>query len=72
MKPSKEAQGALLQKYYSCCVEYFNNVCDRTYKAVVEAEHACKEARISYGEINRQRFNAFRSVEMNNGSAAAN
>ena len=69
-KPSKEQQTKLLLNYYDCCVNYFKHVCDRTYKAVVSAEHACNEAKISSGEINRQRWNAFHFVEVENVSVA--
>ena len=61
----------LLAKYYNACVDYFKKVNDATYKAVVEAEHACRKAKISFGEINRTRFDAFNSVEHEHGSEAA-
>jgi hypothetical protein len=67
---SKEAYDVLLRKYYNCCVSYFKNVCDSTYKAVVDAEHQCHNAKISNGEINRIRFNAFNFVENEHGRAA--
>lgn len=62
---------SLLAKYYNACVDYFKKVNDSTYKAVVEAEHACRKAKISLGEINRIRFDAFNSVEQEHGSEAA-
>lgn len=62
---------SLLTKYYNACVDYFEKVNDATYRAVVEAEHACKKAKISFGEINRTRFDAFNSVEHENEKEAA-
>lgn len=62
---------SLLTKYYNACVDYFKKVNDATYKAVVEAEHTCKKAKISFGEINRIRFDAFNSVEHENGKETA-
>ncbi len=61
----------LLTNYYNACVDYFKKVNDATYRAVVEAEHACRKAKISFGEINRIRFDAFNSVEHENGTEAA-
>lgn len=70
MKTSKEPIPVLLERYYKSCIEYFSKVNDSTYKAVVEAEHKCREANISSGEINRIRFNAFNAVEQKNGQSA--
>ena len=39
----------LLANYYNACVDYFKKVNDATYRAVVEAEHACREGKISFG-----------------------
>lgn len=72
MKPSKEAIDVLLRKYYNCCVNYFRKVNDANYKAVVEAEHECHNAKISSGEINRIRFDAYHFVGDANGTAEAN
>lgn len=62
---------SLLVKYYNACVDYFKKVNDATYKAVVEAEHACRKAKISFGEINRTRFDAFNLVENEHGTETA-
>lgn len=62
---------SLLTKYYNACVDYFKKVNDATYRAVVEAEHACRKVKISSGEINRTRFDAFNSVEREHGAEAA-
>lgn len=71
MKTSKEAFDVLLRKYYNCCVEYFRHVSEKTYGAVVNAEHECRNAKISCGEINRVRMNAFNFVENENGTKFA-
>lgn len=70
MKPSKEAIDVLLRKYYNACVSYFKSVNGSTYEAVVKAEHECRNAHISSGEINRVRFNAYAFVGDQNGAIA--
>ena len=71
MKSSKEAFDVLLRKYYNCCVDYFKHVSEKSYRAVVDAEHECRKAKISCGEINRVRTEAFTFVENENGTKFA-
>lgn len=71
MKVAKGAFDVLTRKYYNACVSYFKNQNDATYSAVVKAEHECRNAKISQGEICRVRYNAFNFVENENGAVAA-
>ena len=66
VKNVKEITGA----YYDACVKYFTKPNNETYFNLVEAEHICRNAKISSGEISRIRFDAHNYVVNKNGTIA--
>lgn len=64
VKNVKEISGA----YYDACVKYFAKPNNETYFNLVEAEHVCRSAKISSGEISRIRFDAHNYVVNKNGT----
>lgn len=58
-------QKRLLAVYHDCCVEYYKSVNDKTFQAVVEAEHYCNTSGIRASEVTKVRFAALHEVENN-------
>lgn len=54
--------------YYYACVKYFTKPNNETYFNLVEAEHICRSAKVSSGEISRIRFDAHNYVVNKNGT----
>lgn len=56
-------QKNLLDKYYDCCIAYYRNSNESTFKAVVDSEHDCNLYGIRASEVTKVRFDALHEVE---------